>query len=188
MISQIDSENVYFNIGSGGQMAILRGCAAVLFGVATLVLPAITLLVLIALFSIYVLIDGVLSLIASFRMALRHDPWLGLLVRGILGVAVGIIGFRAPGLTAISLLYVIAAWSIATGILELVMAFEVRKEIRGEWVMALTGVLSIIFGLLLAAIPGIGLATLVWMVGFYAIVYGGFLIYLGSRLRSIARQ
>ena len=165
---------------------ILRGIVAVLFGGMALFWPGIALPVLIALFGIYAFIDGILALFSAFRMAGRHDPWIALMLEGIVGIAAGIIVFRTPGLAAVALLYCVGAWAIVTGCLEIVAAFELRKYISGEWALGLSGLISILFGWLLLAQPLAGLVTLVWIIGLYAVFFGILMIYGGIQLRRLA--
>lgn len=173
-------------VAQAAWVPILRGIVALLFGLVALFRPGIALSALVALFGIYALIDGVIALIASFRMAGQHDPWLALLLEGIVGIAVGIIAFHTPGVTAVALVYVVGAWAIMTGCLEIVAAIELRKLISGEWALALSGFLSILLGWLLFWEPVAGIVTLVWIIGFYAIVFGILMLYLGINLRRFA--
>src|SRR5215210_2375033 len=147
---------------------LIRGIAAVLFGLAALLWPGLTLYVLIF-FGAYALVDGVLAIVAGIR-GTEGRRWL-LLSEGILGVLAGLIAFFYPGITALVLLYVIAFWAILTGVLEVVMAISLRREIENEWLMGLGGALSVLFGMVLAVLPGVGLLSLVWLIGIYAIVF-----------------
>ena len=169
---------------------VLRGIFAILFGLLTWFLPGIALLTLVFMFGFYAIADGVFNIAAAFsrnRSAERGAPWWAMLVQGVLGIIAGCLAFFIPGLTALALLYLIGGWAIATGVLSIVTAVRLRKQITGEWVMVLSGVLSIIFGVLLFAFPGPGaLAVLIW-IGAYAVVFGIMLISLGVRLRKIAR-
>ena len=109
------------------------------------------------------------------------------MIEGILGVLAGLVAAFWPGLTALALLYFIAAWAIVTGILEIVGAIRLRQEIEGEWALGLSGVLSVLFGVLLAVIPApAGLLSLVWLIGAYALVFGVLLLVLAFRVRSAA--
>jgi len=162
----------------------LRGLAAILFGIAALVVPHITLAVLIALFGAYALVDGVFALIAAGRAAERQTRWWPLALEGVVGIVVGILTFAWPGVTALILLYFIAYWAIITGVFELIAAIRLRQEISGEWLLGLGGVLSVIFGLLLIIFPGAGALTIVWLIGLYSLIFGVALVALGLRLRS----
>jgi uncharacterized membrane protein HdeD (DUF308 family) len=167
---------------------VLRGIVAVLFGLMTLFMPRMALLTLIFLFGFYAIADGVFNIAAAFSgRGPRGEPWWALLISGILGLIAGLIAFFWPGLTAMALLIIIAAWAIATGVMSIVAAVHLRKQIRGEWLLALTGVLAIIFGVLLVLFPRAGALTVVLWIGAFAFVYGILLIALGLRLRKWVR-
>ena len=114
--------------------------------------------------------------------------WWALVLRGLFAVLFGIIALAWPGITALVLLYLIAAWAFVTGIFEIVAAIRLREEIRGEWLLALSGILSVLFGLALVIWPGAGALALIWVIGAYAIAFGALLIALGFRLRSWSRR
>jgi uncharacterized membrane protein HdeD (DUF308 family) len=161
----------------------LRGLAGVLFGILAFIWPGITLVALVFLFGAFALVNGVLSLILA-RNAPKGFPRFGsLILGGILGIAAGIITFFLPGITALGLLIMIAAWAIATGILEIVAAIKLRKVITNEWLWVLAGILSVIFGVLLLLQPAAGALVLVWWIGAYALVFGIVLMILAFRLR-----
>jgi uncharacterized membrane protein HdeD (DUF308 family) len=162
----------------------LRGVAAILFGLAAFFLPGITLAVLILLFGAYMLVDGIFAIIAAVRAEEHDTRWWLLLAEGVLGVLAGIVAFLWPGLTALALLYLVAAWAIVTGILQIVGAIRLRQEIEGEWALILGGILSVIFGVLLAVMPGVGILALIWLIGAYALVSGVLLIVLAFRVRN----
>jgi uncharacterized membrane protein HdeD (DUF308 family) len=163
----------------------LRGLFAVLFGIAAFVWPALTLAILVILWGAYALVDGLLNLAAAVRAAQMKMTWWPLVLEGILGIAAGVVAFLWPGITALALLYLIAAWAILTGIVEIIAAVRLRNVISGEWLMALAGLLSIIFGVILIAAPGAGALAVVWTIGAYALVFGIVLIALGFRLRGL---
>jgi uncharacterized membrane protein HdeD (DUF308 family) len=163
----------------------LRGLAAIVFGVLAFVWPGITLWVLVLLFGAYMLVDGIFAIVAAVRAAGREARWWLLLIEGVLGVLAGLVAFFWPGLTALALLYFIAAWAIVTGILELVGAIKLRQEIEGEWALGLSGALSVLFGVLLVVIPApAGLLSLVWLIGAYALAFGALVLVLAFRLRN----
>jgi uncharacterized membrane protein HdeD (DUF308 family) len=151
----------------------LRGAIAILFGLAALLRPGIALEALILLFGAYALVDGVFSIVGVFGGTRSGTPrWL-LLIEGVASVLTGLIAFFLPGLTAILLLYLIAAWAIVTGISEIAMAIRLRKEITGEWALIVGGAFSVLFGVILAVVgPVVGLISLLWLIGFYAVAFG----------------
>lgn len=165
----------------------LRGVAAILFGILAIAQPGITLSALILLFGAYAFVDGVALLIAlarGDRGAGEHAWTVGLM--GVFGIVTSIVTLVWPGITALSLLYLVAFWSITMGGLQVVAAIALRREIEGEFWMGLGGVMSVVFGILLIVSPGTGLVALVWLVGFYAIAFGGSSLALAYRLHGIA--
>src|SRR5512133_4293496 len=167
---------------------VLRGVAAVLFGVAAFVWPQISLAVLIALFGAYALVDGVLSLVASVRAGEHRETWWLLALEGVVGIVIGLLTFFYPGVTALVLVYYIGFWAIFTGVLEAVQAIRLRREIDNEWMLALAGVASLIFGVLVVAMPSAGALAIVWIIGIYALIFGILLIVLGVRLRGLQER
>jgi uncharacterized membrane protein HdeD (DUF308 family) len=164
----------------------VRGVAAVLFGLMAIIWPAITVTVLVLLFGAYALVDGVLALATAIfggRSAGGRRLWLAL--EGVAGVLTGVITFVWPGITTLALLWLIAAWVLVTGVLEIVAAVRLRREMEGEWLLALSGVLSVVFGILLIVWPTAGAVTVVWLIGIYAVVFGVAVIALSLRLRKI---
>src|SRR5215208_6453118 len=163
----------------------LRGAIAILFGLAALLRPDIALEALILLFGAYALVDGVFAIVGVFGGTRAGTPrWL-LFIEGVAGILAGLIAFALPGLTAILLLYLIAAWAVVTGIFEIAMAIRLRREIRGEWALIVGGVLSVLFGVILAVVgPVAGLLSLIWLIGIYALAFGIMLLIAGFRVRS----
>jgi uncharacterized membrane protein HdeD (DUF308 family) len=166
---------------------LLRGLAGILFGIITFIAPAISLAALVLLFGAYAFADGVLSIVAAVRRR-GEARWGMLLLEGVAGIAVGVLTLLLPGITALTLLYLIAAWAIVTGVLELIAAVRLRKEIKGEWLLALGGIASIAFGVLVALLPGAGALAIVIWIGAYALVFGVLLVVLSFRLRSWGRH
>lgn len=161
----------------------LRGLAALIFGIAALIWPQATLTILILLFGVYAIADGILSIIAILRDRTYYQWWL-LLLEGIVGITAGVLTFIWPEITGLVLLYVIAAWAIVTGILEIVAAIRLREEMTGEWLLILGGIVSVIFGVLLVIQPQAGALAVAWIIGIYAIFFGIVLLILSLRLRS----
>src|SRR5258705_4907989 len=143
---------------------VLRGIFAILFGLLCFILPHMALLTLIFVFGFYALADGVCNIVAAFRRTGPGQiPWWALLLEGIVSIICGVIAFMLPGAAAVGLLLLIAAWAAATGIMEIVAAIRLRKQITGEWLLILSGLLSIAFGVLLFIFPTAGaLAVLLW--------------------------
>jgi uncharacterized membrane protein HdeD (DUF308 family) len=162
--------------GNWGAM-VLRGIAAVLFGLAALLWPGMTLLVLLVIFALYALVDGLFAIVAGIRDT-GGRRWL-LLAEGVLGLLAGLVVLFWPGETALVLVYVISAWAILTGLLKVIMAISFRRQVENWWLMGLGGALSVLFGGILGFLPGAGLLTLVWLVGIYALILGVALIALG---------
>lgn len=159
----------------------LRGLLSILFGIAVFVWPMASLLALVTLFGAFALVDGVLALINAFRVRTTHPRWWVMLLEGLVGIAVGVLTFIWPGLTAVALLYMIAAWAIVTGVLEIVTAIRFAETIDNEWLLALAGLASIVLGVLLAINPGAGITAVLWMIGAYAIVFGILLLVAAVR-------
>jgi uncharacterized membrane protein HdeD (DUF308 family) len=161
----------------------IRGLAGVLFGVIALLMPGVTLAALTMLFGAWALIDGIISLVAALRAGRMHRAWWAFLLEGIAGLLAAAATFTWPALTLIVLLYVIAAWAIVTGIFEIIAAIEFRRVIRREWMLALAGIASIAFGVLLFVAPGPGAVVIAWWIGVYAVVFGLLLLAFSFRVR-----
>jgi uncharacterized membrane protein HdeD (DUF308 family) len=163
----------------------IRGIAAIVFGVAAFLWPGITVIALVYLFGAYALVDGVFAIIS----VIRGDPatrghGLYVTVLGVVSIIAGIGAFVLPGLTAVTLLYIVAAWAIITGAFAVLAAIRLRKEIEGELFMAIGGLASIAFGVLAIIFPGTGLLSIIWLLAAYAIVFGITLLALAWRLRN----
>lgn len=164
----------------------LRGLFAVIFGLIALVAPGIALLAFIYVFAAYALIDGGIAIITAIQERELLDRWGWVLFEGILSILAGIIAFANPSLTAVVLLYIIAAWAIVTGIMEIVTAFVIREFVSREWILALAGIASVAFGIILFISPGAGILSILWLVGIYGIVFGLLFIVRAFQLRSWA--
>ncbi len=161
----------------------LRGVAAVLFGLAAFLLPGITLAVLIALFGAYALIDGVLGIVVGVRAAQHRERYASALWRGLTGIGAGLVAFIAPAITAVVLTLLIGIWAVITGVLEIFAAVRLHRA-HGEWLLGLNGALSVLFGLLLFALPAMGELTLIWLIGGYSIFFGVLMLALACRRRG----
>jgi uncharacterized membrane protein HdeD (DUF308 family) len=163
----------------------LRGLVSLIFGGLAIVWPQPAVAVLVILFGAYALTDGVFALAAVLTGRAEH--WGALLLEGLLGIAAGVITFLVPGWVELVLVYLIAGWAVATGVLEIVAAVRLRRHIENEFWLALGGAVSILFGVLVFANPWGGVIAIAWMVGIYAILFGATLLSLGFRLRRFHR-
>jgi len=167
-------------------MFLIRGLFGIAFGILALVNPAITLASLVLVWGAYALADGVVSLFGLVTGKTEiDDRWLvGL--QGVIGVAAGLITLFKPGITALGLLLFIAAWSLATGVLQIVTAIRLRKEITGEFWMGLSGLISVIFAFFILAQPEAGALAVIWVIGTYALIFGIFLVAFAFRIKGKA--
>jgi uncharacterized membrane protein HdeD (DUF308 family) len=165
----------------------LRGIAAIVFGLLTFLIPEVTLMFLLILFAGYCFLDGILTMVAALTRQRRSDArprWWVLYLQGMASIGTGAIAIFWPAVTSIVLLYMIAAWAIVTGILSIITAVRLRKEMEEEWLMILAGALSVAFGLILAFSPVTGALVVVWWIGMYAIAFGAMMLFLAFRLRK----
>ena len=146
------------------------------------------LLALVYLFGIYVLVDGLLGVSVAIQARKEIDSWGVLLLWGLLGVAVCILAFVKPDITALALLFYIAFWAIATGVLEIAAAIRLREVIKNEWLLILAGLVSVAFGVLLIARPDVGALAVLALIGVYAIVLGVLLVLFAFKIRSFVSK
>lgn len=165
-------------------LLLLRGIAGIVFGVLAFVWPGLTLLTLIILYGAYALTGGVLAIAAAIMGPGGTAPRWWLAIMGLCGIVAGILAFAWPGVTTLVLLLFIAGWAIATGVMEIIGAIKLRKEIDNEWMLILSGALSVLFGIAITVMPGAGALALVWLIGAYAIVAGILYVALAFKLRG----
>ncbi len=166
---------------------ILRGIAAIAFGVLAFLSPGWGITVLVALFAAWAIVDGAGSLITGVRTRGEDRSWWLEILEGLVGVVAGIVALLLPlDVVTTALVLVIAAWAVLTGVIEIVLAIRLRRAIRGELWMVLAGMASILFGIVLVLFPATGALSLVWLIGAFAIAFGVFEIGLGWRLRGLA--
>jgi uncharacterized membrane protein HdeD (DUF308 family) len=172
-------------LSRGWWLILLRGLAGILFGIAAFIWPGLTVLALTFLYGAFAMADGILSLGAALTG--RGDasvPTWWLVLVGLLGIAAGVVAFLWPGLTAFALIIMIGAWAVTIGILEIIGAIWLRKEIEDEWLLIAAGLLSLLFGLAILLRPGAGALALAWAIGAFAILFGILHIALALRLKS----
>lgn len=165
-----------------------RGVLAIVFGILALVWPDTTKFALVLLFGTFALVDGFSAIAGGIMFAQYFQRWWALVLEGLAGVVIGVLTFSWPNLTGLLLLYFIAAWAVITGIFEIVAAIQFRKVVSGEWAMILSGILSVLLGVLLFAFPSAGALSIVWMIGMYAIAFGIMGLVLAFRLRGMWRK
>ena len=161
-------------------VVLLRGILAILFGVLAFARPGVTIAALVLLWGAYALVDGLFQVVAGVRAR-----WWSLVFLGLLGVAAGVVAFLWPGITAITLLWVIAIWAIVMGVLQISAAIRLRKEIQGEWLWVLSGACTVALGVLLMLYPGAGALSVLWMIGAFAMAWGILLVMLSFKLKGL---
>jgi uncharacterized membrane protein HdeD (DUF308 family) len=173
-------------LGRHWWIMLLRGVAAIVFGLLAYAWPGVTLVTLVLFWGAYALVDGVAALVGGFKAKDGGKPMWSVVLLGVVGIAAGILTFLQPGVTALALLMLIAVWAIAHGVLEISAAIRLRKEIDNEWVLGLGGLLSIAFGALMILRPGGGALAVLWMIGAFSIAYGVLLVILSFKLKRHA--
>jgi len=164
---------------------LVRGLLAIAFGLIAWFQPEITAASLVLLFGVFAFSDGVFAIWQAFSGRNDHDDWWVLLLEGLLGIGAGLLTFFVPVVTAIALLVFIAAWAIARGLMQIIVAIRIRKEIEGEWILILGGLASLVFGVILLTNPEAGALGLLWVIAFYAITIGVILVALALRVRKV---
>lgn len=166
----------------------LRGAVAILFGVAAILLPAVTLVTLAALFAAFALLAGAVWIFGALRHRKADRRWWLMLLFGSVSVGAGVIAALHPAVTTIVLIVLMGANALVTGVLDVAIALRLRRHLKGEWLLVLTGIVSILFGLLVMLYPlGAGALALAWMVGFYALLTGSMMIVLAFQVRAWQR-
>ncbi len=163
---------------------VIRGIAAIIFGILTFAWPGATIAILVIFFGVYALIDGIFAIISAVRAAEHHRRWAVFAIEGIVGILIGLFALFDPVAAAALFVYVLGAWALITGILEIAAALRLRSHIPGEWTLILTGALSILFGILVFFAPLAGAVALIWIIAVYAILFGVLWLTLGFRLRN----
>jgi uncharacterized membrane protein HdeD (DUF308 family) len=167
---------------------LVRGLAAILFGILAIARPGTSLLALVFVWGSYAMVDGVFELALAAKRGSRGGRWGWYFFEGLVSIVAGVGAFAWPGITAVVLAMMIGAWALLTGIAEIVAAIELRKVLSGEWLLAASGVVSIVFGLVVFAFPMAGALSIVWVVGIYAIAFGTMLATLAFRIKHWAQE
>ncbi|MGH6836507.1 MAG: HdeD family acid-resistance protein [Methylocella sp.] len=164
-------------------VVVARGVFGLIIGLIAFLFPGPTLLSLVGLFAVFLIIDGILAIVAAVRAASKNERWGFLTFEGIAGIVAGILAMAMPGLTIFVFVGLLAAWALVSGALELRAAFKLATD-HGRWWLALGGIISIVFGIVLVAAPRFGAVVVSWWVGAYATFFGASLLVLGFKLRA----
>ena len=166
----------------------VRGVVAIIFGVVAFARPEQALQALVLVFGAYALVDGIFAMFAGIASYRYFERWWAVLLEGVAGVVIGLLTFFWPNITALVLLYFIAAWALITGIFEIMAAIQFRRVITGGWMLILGGLLSIVLGVLLFVFPGVGAVSVIWLIGIYAVVFGISEIIFAFSLRDLRHE
>jgi uncharacterized membrane protein HdeD (DUF308 family) len=168
---------------SSARMLLLRGIVAILFGILAAAWPGLTLIWLVALFAVYAIVLGVVSVAGAIRVRRSDSSWWLPLLIGIVSIVAGVYAIAYPGVTTLVLVLVMGVNALLTGALDIALAVRLRRVLRGQWLMVASGIVSVLFGVLVIAAPGAGALALVWLISLHAIVTGALLLALGLRTR-----
>ena len=162
-----------------------RGALSIIFGILALFWPEPTKLILVLLFGVFSIVDGIIAIAAGNASRGYFERWWALLLEGITGVVIGVVVFYWPDVTTLVLLYFIAARAVTTAIFEILAAMEFRQVFSGEWIMIVGGILAALIGTLLFVLPSEGTTSLVWLIGMYAIIAGLIELIFAFRLHGL---
>lgn len=177
--------NLTATLSKNWSVLFIRGLIAIILGIFTWLAPEASLNIMLLFFAGYFLFDGILRTWVAWNSKQHNPYWRWLLVGGILSIIAGLVTLLAPNVTAILLLYYVAAWAIAIGAVEIFIALKLRAEVTGEWLLIVTGALSVIFGLYLVFNPSAGIQTLLWLVATYAVVFGLLIVVFSLKLKKL---
>lgn len=166
---------------------LLRGLVAIAFGVLTFAQPGVSLVALMLTFGAFTFVDGILAMYSAIRGRGLSSHWWLLLLWGLAGVIVGVLTVVAPAVTALVMTVYIAAWALITGVLQIIAALRLRKEIEGEWLLVLGGAMSVLFGGFVLANPGAGMMAMLWVLALYAVLLGLVMLLLAFKLKKGVR-
>lgn len=163
---------------------LLRGVAAIVFGVLTWMQPVASAAALVLIFGAYVFVDGLLGVYSAFKSRNESRHWWVLLLWGLTGIVFGVLTVINPAITALVLTIYIGVWALITGVVEIVAALRLRKEIEGEWLLILGGLISVVFGIFLLVQPGAGMMALLWVIATYAVIFGVLMVILAFKVKK----
>ncbi|MDN3376952.1 MULTISPECIES: DUF308 domain-containing protein [unclassified Pseudoalteromonas] len=177
--------NLTTTLAKNWSVLFIRGLIAIVLGVLTWLAPQASLSIMLLFFAGYFLFDGLLRSWIAWNSRQNNPYWRWLLIGGVLSIIAGLVTLLAPNITTILLLYYVAAWAIAIGAVEILVAVKLRVEISGEWLLIITGALSVIFGLYLVFNPSAGIHTLLWLVATYAVIFGTLIVGFSLKLKKL---
>jgi uncharacterized membrane protein HdeD (DUF308 family) len=180
-------EKAELGLASRWGWVVTRGVIGVLFGLIAFSRPGAMAFSMVLIFGCYAFASGIATIIASARSGRAGESWGALLLEGLLWIAAGVVALLWPASTALTFVWLIGAWALVTGVLEIMSAIKLRRVIEHEWLLAIAGAVSIAFGLLMFYRPIAGGLAVVWWLGAYALLFGVMQIVLGFRLRSFGR-
>ena len=166
----------------------LRGAVSILLGLVAFTMPGLTIVALVTIFGVYAFVEGVLAIMAAMRGIREHDRWGWMLVEGIVCIVAGLVAFFMPGVGALAIVWLVAAWALMTGVLEIGAGIRLRKVIEGEWMLILAGVLAIMLAFFIISRPGLGAVLLATWLGVYAIFSGIVTLLLAFRIRNWSHE
>lgn len=178
-------ENLLQTMAANWWLLLLRGIAAIMFGAMALAWPGLTVYVLLIVFGAYAVFDGIMAIVVAFQRKSEDDNWWVWLAEGALSIIIGLMALFWPAATALAFVIWMAAWAVVSGLLRVIAAIRLRKEIAGEWALGLSGALLIVWGILMAMIPAAGLLSIAWLIGLFALLIGVVMIVLALRLRGM---
>ena len=163
---------------------LVRGIAAILFGVVAIAWPGISLVALTMLFGAFAFVDGVMAFGFAFTGA-GGSRWWALVIEGLVGLGVAFFVLSQPGLSAVSLVYAVAVWAVFTGVIEIIAGVQFRDFLPNDWTYVLAGALSIVFGVLVMRNPIAGGLAIMWIIAFYSILFGLMEVFLSRRIKRL---
>ena len=172
------------NLAKNWWLLALRGLFAILFGIVILAWPGLTIEILVIIYGVFALVGGILSIIIGLFSIGKSSNWWVMFLEGILGFIVGGIVLKWPAISLLLLIVIIGLWAIISGIIQIITAIFVRQEIKNEWLMGLSGLISLLFGLVILSWPISSIIVVSWLIGFYALLLGIFLIVFGFQVKA----
>jgi uncharacterized membrane protein HdeD (DUF308 family) len=185
MVNPVSSPPLVANARRYWWLFLIRGLFGLALGVVAVLLPGATLAVAVIFIGAYLIVDGIVAIAKAVQVMRADAHWWVLLLEGILSLAVGVAIFTWPGLSILSLAYLVGYWAIITGVLAIGTGFRLHTHVPNEWLYALFGIISVIFGCYVLFAPATGLVYIVLMISIYGFVVGFTMIALAFRARSL---